>query len=155
MKFDVNGWGKSPFKSPKKVYRDTKEEESWTAWLAEYNKPEALNARRLKLSLRYKILYRKKAVMNSLPRVDGWNFNPRFEEVNLVVRMSFYFRTIVKTCFLHLKEELPNLPQGVLQTILEYADDHILKKNGSVPNGVDTSSTMALYSVLDHKFLNF
>ena len=94
--------------------------------------------------------------MNSLPRHLNWGYNPRFEELNLVVRMSFYLRTIIKTCFLHLKDGIPNLSPGLLEIILEYADDHIFEENTRLTrySNLDTSSTTTLYSVLDHKFLN-
>ena len=139
--------------------RTKEEEEASTAFYAEYNSPEGKMARRLKLSMRYKLLDRKMSVMNCLPRQDGWIKNPRFQETNKVVRLSFYLRTIVKTCFLHLKEGLPNLPPGLLNIILEYADDHLFVVSAlnqhRVVHDQDDPSTTTLYSVLAHKFLDF
>ena len=136
--------------------RTEEEEKSCAAFYAEYNSPEGIMARRLKLSMRFKLLDRKMSVMNCLPRQDGWIFNKRFQETNKVVRLSFYLRTIVKTCFLHLKEGLPNLPPGLLDIILEYADDHVFEvSNSDHLHDKDSSSTTTLHSVLAHKFLDF
>ena len=122
---------------------------------AGWNSPEAIMSRRLTLSMRYKILDRRMSVMNCIPRCDGWTSIPRFNETEKVVRLSFYFRTIVKTCFLHLKEGLPNLPPGLLDIILEYADDHIFVKNNSLHyTGLERNhSNTTLYSLLADKFL--
>ena len=140
--------------------RTKEEEEASDARLAVYNSPEGRMARRLKLSMRFKLLDRKMSVMNCLPRQDGWILNPRFQETNKVVRLSFYLRTIVKTCFLHLKEGLPNLPSGLVEEILEYADDHRFVANEMNEHqrfiqDHNMSSTTTLYSVLAHKFLDF
>ena len=126
-----------------------------------YNSPEAKMARSLKLSMRFKLLDRKMSVMNCLPVGNGWmEQNPRFQETNKVVRLSFYLRTIVKTCFLHLKEGLPNLPSGLVEHILEYADDHLfvvnaLNQHQRFIQDHNVSPTTTLYSVLAHKFLDF
>ena len=77
-----------------------------------------------------------------------------------MVRLSFYLCTIVKTCFLHLKEGLPNLPSGLFEEILEYADDHRFVANDMNEHQKfiqdhNMSSTTTLYSVLAHKFLDF
>ena len=141
--------------------RTKKEEEASDAELAVYNSPEGRMARRLKLSMRFKLLDRKMSVMNCLPVGNGWRQkNPRFQETNKVVRLSFYLRTIVKTCFLHLKEGLPNLPSGLVEHILEYADDHLfvvseLNEHQRFIQDHNVSPTTTLYSVLAHKFLDF
>ena len=63
MKLDWSIWGRNwdedsfGNKLPK---RTKEEEEASTAWVVAYNKLEAVIARRLKLSLRYKLLDRKK-----------------------------------------------------------------------------------------------
>ena len=125
--------------------------------LTGWNSPDAnYMSRRLTLSMRYKILDRKMSVMNSIPRLsDGWTSILRFNETVKVVRLSFYFRTLVKTCFLHLKEGLPNLPPGLLDIILEYADDHIFVKNTRLCyTGLERNhSNTTLYSLLADKFL--
>ena len=71
----------------------------------------------------------KKSIMNKISDDPvnhfGWYWNSPFECTKSVYRLSFYLRTIIKTCLAHPKEHLPILPANVVSRICDYADNNV------------------------------
>ena len=102
--------------------------------------------------------------MDILPGYYGWSYQPAFKNTIQVTRLSFYFRTIVRTYFLHTREEYQALPPEIVEIICEYADDYVYEplpcNRGAVhhsvrhmiPRNIEEAPTCELYSAIDYMF---
>ena len=55
----------------------------------------------------------------------GWYVLPDFKNTTQITKLSFYFRTILRTCWLHPRKKHQALPPEIVEHILDFADDYI------------------------------
>ena len=101
----------------------------------------------------------KKSIMNKISDDPvnhfGWYWNSPFECTKSVYRLSFYLRTIIKTCLAHLKEHLPILPANVVSHICDYADNNVFIDTHFMESYLHSKGPVrepAMISTLEHTF---
>ena len=112
------------------------------------------------LSRRYQALKEQERDMNR-PGHVGWYFLPAFKHTTQISRLSFYFRTIVRTCFVHPREEHQALPPEIVELICDYADEYVYEPipvdranvhptcRHMIPRDPNETPTHGLYSDID------
>ena len=75
------------------------------------------------LTRRYETLKEKERDFR--PGHVGWYFLPALKYTTQISRLSFYFRTIVRTCFVHPRKAYQALPPEIVELICEYADEYV------------------------------
>ena len=76
------------------------------------------------LSEKYESLKEQERDMDSAGSV-GWYVLPDFKNTTQITKLSFYFRTILRTCWLHPRKKHQAIPPEIVELICDFADDYI------------------------------